>query len=84
MTNSATQLGDYVFSGAKDNAISPLDGFNNFLANVSSSTKVNYAEGVPLWSNDQSGFDEALAAVDASDVAVVVVRLRFTLFLHTS
>lgn len=35
--------------------------------------KINYAEGCKLWSNDESEFDAAVAAAEASDVAVVMV-----------
>ncbi|KAI1260209.1 glycoside hydrolase family 3 protein [Xylariaceae sp. FL1019] len=34
---------------------------------------VTYALGCERWSNDQSGFDEAIAAANSADVAVVVV-----------
>jgi beta-glucosidase len=34
---------------------------------------VNYAEGSKLWSNDQSGFTEAVDAAKNSDVAIVMV-----------
>ncbi len=34
---------------------------------------VTYAKGCERWSNDQSGFDEAVKAASAADVAVVVV-----------
>jgi beta-glucosidase len=55
--------------------ISPLDGFKQFLANTSSSVKINFAEGCKLWSNDDSGFGAAVMAAQASDIAVVMVRL---------
>tara|TARA_R110002060_G_scaffold40346_4_gene51630 strand:+ start:574 stop:756 length:183 start_codon:yes stop_codon:yes gene_type:complete len=34
---------------------------------------VTYAKGCERWSNDQSGFDEAVLTASAADVAVVVV-----------
>lgn len=34
---------------------------------------MTYAQGCERWSNDDSGFDEAIAAAEAADVAVVVV-----------
>jgi len=34
---------------------------------------VTYAQGCERWSNDQSGFDEAVSVAKAADVAVVVV-----------
>lgn len=66
-------FGDYVFLNASDNGISPVDGFRAYLDSVSSSTTLNYAEGCKLWSNDESGFDQAIAAAEASDVAIVMV-----------
>jgi beta-glucosidase len=66
-----SNYGDYVFPGQVAFATTPLDGFDR-LANASNVT-VTYAQGCERWSNDQSGFEEALAAVNGSDVAVVVV-----------
>ncbi|KAF5364299.1 hypothetical protein D9756_001131 [Leucocoprinus leucothites] len=66
-------FGDYVFFNATNNAISPLDGFRQHLANISSSTKINFAQGADLWSNDQSGFPEAVETAKSSDVAIVMV-----------
>lgn len=34
---------------------------------------VHYAKGCERWSNDQSGFPEAIEAAKKSDVAIVVV-----------
>lgn len=34
---------------------------------------INFAPGCELWSNDESGFSEAIAAAEASDAAVVMV-----------
>lgn len=64
-------FGDYVFHGADKYGTTPLDGFKKILAN--SSVQINYAKGCELWSADQSGFPEAIAAAKKSDVAVVVV-----------
>ncbi|THU91701.1 glycoside hydrolase [Dendrothele bispora CBS 962.96] len=66
-------FGDYVFFNASLAGISPLDGFTQFLSNASSSTKINFAQGCELWSNDESGFDEAVSAASNSDVAIVMV-----------
>ena len=57
-----------MFENATNNGISPLVGFKR-----GTSVNVNYAEGAKLWSNDQSGFGSAVSAVQASDVAVVLV-----------
>ncbi|KAG8985853.1 hypothetical protein FRB90_004400, partial [Tulasnella sp. 427] len=62
---------DYVFHGAAANGISPLDGIKKLLGNTN--VKVNYAEGCKLWSNDQSGFNDAVTAAKNSDAAVVFV-----------
>ncbi|KAK0200569.1 glycoside hydrolase superfamily [Desarmillaria ectypa] len=66
-------FGDYVFFNASNNGISPLTGFQEYLRSISSATQINYAEGCKRWSNDESGFDEAVSAAEASDVAVVMV-----------
>ena len=50
--------------------VTPLDGIK---AAVGNSATVNYAMGCERWSNDQSGFAEAIDAAKKSDVAVVVV-----------
>ncbi|KAF7792066.1 hypothetical protein EIP86_003094 [Pleurotus ostreatoroseus] len=64
-------FGDYVFFNASNNGISPLDGFKQHLANTS--VQINFAQGCELWSNDESGFDEAVTAAQKSDVAIVMV-----------
>ncbi|KAF8547215.1 family 3 glycoside hydrolase [Imleria badia] len=64
-------FGDYVFYNASNNGITPLQGFTEFLTNTS--VKINFAEGCKLWSNDESGFSEAVATAKASDVAIVMV-----------
>lgn len=64
-------FGDYVFFNASNNGITPLDGFKQVLGK--SDVKINFAQGCELWSNDQSGFQEAVDAAHSSDVAVVMV-----------
>ncbi|KAF8234668.1 family 3 glycoside hydrolase [Tricholoma matsutake] len=66
-------FGDYVFFNASLNGLSPLHGFKQYLYNVSSSTKVNFAEGCKLWSNDESHIATAVNTVKSSDVAIVMV-----------
>ncbi|KAF2262124.1 glycoside hydrolase [Lojkania enalia] len=63
-------LGDYAVyrSQYSPSNITPLQGIRN----VSTGT-VSYAKGCELWSNDQSGFPEAIAAASAADVAVVII-----------
>ena len=63
------QLGDYVFPWADTFSTTPLDGFQAI--SNSSNLTVTYAEGCKRWSNDESQFDEAIAAANSSDVAVV-------------
>lgn len=48
--------------------VTPLDG----ILEISEGT-VTYAQGCDRASNDESGFEEAIAAIEASDVAVVIV-----------
>ncbi|RDB30408.1 Periplasmic beta-glucosidase [Hypsizygus marmoreus] len=66
-------FGDYVFFNASLNGISPLEGFKQHLASISSSTKINYAEGSKLWSNDESEISAAVNAAQSSDIAIVLV-----------
>jgi beta-glucosidase len=66
-------FGDYVFFNASLAGISPLDGFQQYIGNNSLPTKINFAQGCELWSNDQSGFPAAVQAAKDSDVAVVMV-----------
>jgi beta-glucosidase len=65
------QFGDYVFFNASLNGISPLDGAKQVLAGTD--VTINFAQGCELWSNDQSGFADAVSAAEKSDVAVVMV-----------
>lgn len=62
------QYGDYVIHTAMDRGVSPLEGIK-----ATSKGRVTYSKGCDQWSNDQSGFDAAVAAAKAADVAVVVV-----------
>ncbi|KAI8144230.1 beta-glucosidase-related glycosidase [Fennellomyces sp. T-0311] len=64
------QYGVYVAHGTFERGVTPLDGITNL---VGDKVDINYAEGCKLWSNDESGFDEAVAAAENSDVAVVMV-----------
>jgi beta-glucosidase len=51
-----------------ERGVTPLDGIK-----AASSGTVTYAKGCERWSNEESGFAEAVAAAQAADVAVVVV-----------
>ncbi|KAM6482445.1 glycoside hydrolase family 3 protein [Trichoderma sp. SZMC 28011] len=68
MAHGYVNYGDYVIHTAMTRGVTPLDGINSV-----SKGKVTYAKGCERWSNDESGFDEAIAAAEASDVAIVVV-----------
>ncbi|KAF7547360.1 hypothetical protein G7046_g9031 [Stylonectria norvegica] len=68
MAHGYVNYGDYVIHTAMSRGVTPLDGIKS----VSKGT-VAYAQGCERWSNDDSGFDEAVAAAKAADVAVVVV-----------
>ncbi|KAL7933677.1 glycoside hydrolase family 3 protein [Trichoderma chlorosporum] len=68
MAHGYVNYGDYVIHTAMTRGVTPLDGIN-----AVSKGKVTYAQGCERWSNDDSGFDEAIAAAEASDVAIVVV-----------
>ncbi|KAF9037100.1 glycoside hydrolase family 3 protein [Panaeolus papilionaceus] len=71
--SNRVSFGDYVFFNATQNGISPLDGFTQYLKSVSSNTKINFAQGCELWSNDDSGIAAAVEAATASDVVIVMV-----------
>jgi beta-glucosidase len=65
-----TNLGDYVVYRSQYNPtnVTPLQGIQR-----ATNTTVTYVQGCERWSNDQSGFPDAVAAAQAADVAVVVV-----------
>jgi beta-glucosidase len=48
--------------------VTPYDGIK-----AASTGTVTFTQGAERWSSDESGFDEAVAAAEAADVAVVVV-----------
>ncbi len=64
------QYGDY--SITKDNAtgVTILQGIKNLVGN---SVKVNYAKGCGITSLDKSGFEDAIAAANQSEVVVLVI-----------
>ncbi|KAF4979678.1 hypothetical protein FZEAL_4169 [Fusarium zealandicum] len=68
MAHGYVNYGDYVIGTASTRGVTPLDGIKSV-----SKGKVTYAKGCERWSNDDSGFDEAIAAAEKADVAVVVV-----------
>ncbi|CAL5871896.1 uncharacterized protein PFLUO_LOCUS6151 [Penicillium psychrofluorescens] len=62
--------GDYVVYESQWHGVTPLDGIRNA---VGDKAQIHYAQGCERWSNDQTGFPEAIEAAKKSDVAVVVV-----------
>ncbi|KAF2136178.1 glycoside hydrolase family 3 protein [Aplosporella prunicola CBS 121167] len=60
--------GDYVVEDSMYRGVTPFAGIK-----AASKGKVTYALGTERWSNDQSGFPEAVAAAKDADVAVVLV-----------
>ncbi|KAI1343010.1 glycoside hydrolase superfamily [Xylariaceae sp. FL0016] len=68
MAHGYMNYGDYVPYASQYRGVTPLDGIQ-----AASTGTVTYAQGCERWSNDESGFDEAVAAAEAADVAVVVV-----------
>ncbi|KAL1987240.1 hypothetical protein VTN96DRAFT_4572 [Rasamsonia emersonii] len=70
MAHGFMNYGDYVVYKSQYRGVTPLDGIK---AAVGNTTTINYAQGCERWSNDQSGFPEAIAAAKKSDVAIVIV-----------
>ncbi|KAH6673429.1 glycoside hydrolase superfamily [Halenospora varia] len=68
MAHGFVNYGDYVVFQSQYRGVTPLDGIK-----AASTGKVTYAKGCERWSNDESGFAEAVATASAADVAVVVV-----------
>lgn len=61
--------GDYVVYQSQYRGVEYLQGIENAIGNEN----IIYAQGCERWSNDESGFPEAVAAAEAADVAVVIV-----------
>ncbi|KAL2820541.1 glycoside hydrolase superfamily [Aspergillus cavernicola] len=70
MAHGFMNYGDYVVYQSQYRGVTPLDGIK---AAVGKRARVHYAQGCERWSNDESGFAEAIEAAEKSDVAVVVV-----------
>ncbi|TVY47708.1 Periplasmic beta-glucosidase [Lachnellula occidentalis] len=68
MAHGFMNYGDYVVNGSQYRGVTPLDGIKS-----AGNGSITYAQGCERWSNDQSGFAEAVAVASAADVAVVVV-----------
>lgn len=68
MGHGFMNYGDYVISQSQFHGVTPYDGIK-----AASSGKVTFTQGCERWSNDQSGFADAISAAEEADVAVVVV-----------
>ncbi|KAF2665674.1 glycoside hydrolase [Microthyrium microscopicum] len=68
MAHGYMNYGDYVIEGAQWHGVTPLDGIK-----AASTGKITYAKGCERWSNDESGFPEAVQAAKSADISVVVV-----------
>ena len=64
------QFGDYTWSRNNQDGITPLEGIRTLIGNRCS---IRYAKGCDLVSDDKSGFEEAIAAAQSSDVSLVFV-----------
>ncbi|KAI1369789.1 glycoside hydrolase family 3 protein [Xylaria arbuscula] len=68
MAHGFMNYGDYVPYLSQYRGVTPLEGIQ-----AASEGTVTYAKGCERWSSDQSGFEEAIAAAEPADVAVVIV-----------
>jgi beta-glucosidase len=68
MAHGYMNYGDYVIANSSTRGVTPLDGIQ-----AVGTGKITYAKGCERWSTSQDGFEEAIAAAEAADVAVVVV-----------
>lgn len=68
MAHGFMNYGDYIASRNQYRGVTPLDGIKAVSKGV-----VTYAKGCERWSNDDSGFANAVAIASAAEVAFVVV-----------
>ncbi|QPC58466.1 hypothetical protein HYE67_000697 [Fusarium culmorum] len=68
MAHGYVNYGDYVIHTAMTRGVTPYDGIK-----AASKGKVTFTQGCERWSSDESKFEDAVAAAEAADVAVVVV-----------
>ncbi|TLD26637.1 hypothetical protein PspLS_04624 [Pyricularia sp. CBS 133598] len=71
MAHGYVNHGDYVIHTAMERGVTPFDGIKALVEEAGGSA--TFSQGCERWSNDESGFDEAVAAASSADVAVVVV-----------
>lgn len=77
--NTRNLLGDYVYSAHVDSpedAVPVVSIYEGIKAKLGGAVQINYAQGCDIMQEDTSGFAEAVAAAQASDVAIVVVGGR--------
>lgn len=70
MASGFMNYGDYVVYESQYRGVQYLEGIQNASG---SNASITYAQGCERWSNDQSGFPEAIAAAESADVAVVII-----------
>lgn len=75
------QFGDYSWSDQKKDGVTPFEGIRKL---VGKQVQVNYAKGCDLWSQDKKGFDEAVKAVQKSDLTIVCVGTQSALLARAS
>ncbi|RBR04915.1 uncharacterized protein FIESC28_11453 [Fusarium coffeatum] len=68
MAHGYVNYGDYVIGTAMTRGVTPYDGIK-----AASKGNVTFTQGCERWSSDESGFEDAIAAAEAADIAVVVV-----------
>ncbi len=64
------QPGDYSWGRKKENGISLLKGLQD---QIGGKVNINYAQGCDGWSQNKTGFAEAMAAAQKSDIVILVV-----------
>lgn len=72
MASGLMNYGDYVPYRSDYRGITPLQGIQAAVP-ANGTGSVTFAQGCERWSNNDSGFPEAVAVASAADVAVVVV-----------
>lgn len=75
------QFGDYSWGADAEYGVTPLKGLTAF---AKDDFRIEYAEGCDLWSQDKSGFNEAVKAARKSDVALVFVGSQSALLARKS
>ena len=75
------QFGDYTCSDSNDDGITPLRGIREL---VGRKIEVNYAKGCDPYSQDNSGFAEAVRVARDSDMAIVFVGSQSALLARSS